>query len=401
MHNLGTVFGFEVIRTLKKKSFWIMALLFPVLMGVVFGIVFFSNQATEDAVKNMEKQSFSAVVMDESQLVSSDMITALGFQKTTDKTAAINQVKHGQVDAFLYYPPELKNGTEIYSRDVGIFNNGRYSAVANLLLEQSVNSTVSENTRLVVSKSFATKTTFYKDGVTTDPIMQMIAPGLFLVLFYFLIAMFGNQAITSTTDEKENRVIEMLLTTVEARTVIVGKIFALIVLALIQALLLIVPALIGYLVLHDQLALPSLDLSAIPVDAVRVASAAVIFAASFMLFIGLLVAIGAAFPTAKEAGSAIGFVMMALFGPLYAAPLFISSPDQLIVQILSYFPLTAPIPLLLRNAAGTITPLEILVSIAVLVIGAAVVVHIAVRIFQSGALEYSRKLSLKEIFGRS
>ena len=113
MHNLGTVFGFEVIRTLKKKSFWIMALLFPVLMGVVFGIVFFSNQATEDAVKNMEKQSFSAVVMDESQLVSSDMITALGFQKTTDKTAAINQVKHGQVDAFLYYPPELKNGTEI------------------------------------------------------------------------------------------------------------------------------------------------------------------------------------------------------------------------------------------------------------------------------------------------
>jgi ABC-2 type transport system permease protein len=37
MYNFGTVFRFEVTRTLKKKSFWIMALAFPVIIGAIFG----------------------------------------------------------------------------------------------------------------------------------------------------------------------------------------------------------------------------------------------------------------------------------------------------------------------------------------------------------------------------
>lgn len=400
MHNLGTVFGFEIIRTLKKKSFWIMALSFPVLMGVIFGIVILSNKATEDAVKNMEKQQFSGIVYDESGLVSDGMLSALGFTRTTDKASSIEKVKTGAVEAFFYYPKKLSDGVEIYGKDAGIFNNGKYNAVSTMLVKQAVDSSVDDNTRLVIGDKLTTKQTTYKEGIVYDPIAHMIAPGFFLVLFYFLIAMFGNQAVTSTTEEKENRVIEMLLTTVKARTVIIGKMLALIVLALIQATLLILPALIGYLALHDKMALPSIDLSSIPFDPARIATAVVIFAASFMLFIGLLVAIGAAVPTAKEGSGAIGFVMILLFGPLYAASLFISSPGQPLVQFLSYFPLTAPIPLLLRNAAGTITWPEVAIGIVVLTITAVIVVRIAVRIFQHGALEYSRKLSLKEIFAR-
>ncbi len=400
MHNLGTVFSFEVIRTLKKKSFWIMALSLPALLGVIFGIVILSNQATENAVKDMQKQQFSAVVVDDSGLINPQLVTALGFSMSTDKNAALAEVKNNTIDAFIYYPKDLKNGIDVYGKNVGVFNNGRYSAVATLLAQQSVDTKVNANVREIVGGKIAVKSVTYQNGVIYDPTMQMIAPGIFLVLFYFLIAMFGNQAVASTTEEKENRVIEMLLTTVKARTVIIGKIFALIVLALIQAALLITPAIIGYIFLHDKLALPSIDLSSIPFDPSRIAAAAIIFAASFMLFIGLLVAIGAAVPTAKEASGAIGAVMLLLFGPLYAASLFISSPDQPLVRFLSYFPLTAPIPLLLRNAAGTITWGEILIGAGILIISAILVIRIAVRVFQHGALEYSRKLSLKEIFGR-
>lgn len=400
MHNLGTVFSFEVIRTLKKKSFWIMALSLPLLLGVIFGIVFLSNQATEDAVKDMSKQQFNGIVMDESGLISDQMITALGFTRTSDKAAGIESVKSGSKDAFFYFPKDLTKGADVYGTDVGIFNNGRYDAVARLLAEQSVNTSVDTNTKLIIGGKLTVKPYTYKDGVESNPIMQMIAPGFFLVLFYFLIAMFGNQAVTSTTEEKENRVIEMLLTTVKARTVIVGKIFALIVLAFIQGALLITPALIGYLFLHDKLALPSIDLSSIPFDPARITAAIIVFAASFMLFIGLLVAIGAAVPTAKEASGAISAVMILLFGPLYAASLFISAPNQPFVQVLTYFPLTAPIPLLLRNAAGTITWLELLIGASIVIVSAILVVRIAVRVFQHGALEYSRKLSFKEIFGQ-
>ena len=51
MHNLSTVIRFEVTRMLKKPSFWLMALGFPIIMAVVFGIVFMSNQATMDAAE--------------------------------------------------------------------------------------------------------------------------------------------------------------------------------------------------------------------------------------------------------------------------------------------------------------------------------------------------------------
>lgn len=401
MHNLGTVFGFEVIRTLKKKTFWITALSFPLIMFVIFGIIFLSNQATESAVKNMEKQKFSAVVLDESGLINPDMLQAVDIQPTSSRDTGIESVQKNTTDAFFYYPADLSKGIEIYGKDVGIFQNGRYDAVARALLDQSVSQKVDSNIKTVVSGKTSAKFTIYKDGEIYDPIMQMIAPGFFLILFYFLIAMFGNQAVTSTTEEKENRVIEMLLTTAQARTVIIGKILALIVLALIQAILFVAPVAIAYALFHNQLAMPSLDLSTIPLDWARIGAAALIFAASFMLFIGLLVAIGAATPTAKEAGSFIGIVMVLIFGPLYAASLFVSSPEQTLVQVLSYFPLTAPIPLLIRNAAGTITWPEILIALAVLTITAIVVVRIAVRIFRFGALEYSRKLSLKEIFGRS
>lgn len=401
MHNLRTVFSFEVVRTLKKKTFWIMALSFPVLMGVIFGIAVLSNQATQKALDNMDKQQFSALVLDESGLVNDKLVSALGFNRTTDRTTAVESVRSGKVDAFFYYPKNLSDGVEIYGKDSGIFNNSKYGAVATSLVQRAVDNSVDPNVKLVISGKLTTKQTTYRDGEVYDPVAQMIAPGIFLVLFYFLIAMFGNQAVTSTTEEKENRIIEMLLTTVKARTVIVGKMFALIVLAFIQALLLIVPALVGYLTLHDKISLPSIDLNSIPFDPARIAAAATIFAASFMLFVGLLVTIGAAVPTAKEGSGAIGAVMILLFGPLYAASLFISAPDQPIVKFLSFFPLTAPIPLLLRNAAGTITLPEILLGIAIVAVSAYFVVQLAVRVFARGTLEYSRKLSIKEIFGRS
>lgn len=397
MHNLQTVFSFEVIRTLKKKTFWITALSFPLIMSLVFGIIFLSNQATEDAVKNMEKQQYSTRVLDDSGLINDAMLTAVGIEKATDRQTGIDAVKNGSTDAFFYYPKDITKGIEVYGKDVGMFQNGRYDAVAKALLEQSVNQNIDANTRTVISGKTSVSFTIYKDGAVYDPIMQMIAPGFFLVLFYFLIAMFGGQAINSTTEEKENRVIEMLLTTVEARTVIIGKILALVVLALIQAVLFIAPVVIAYAFLHNQLAMPALDLSAIPLDWARIGVAALIFIASFMLFIGLLVAIGAATPTAKEAGSFIGIVMVLIFGPLYAASLFISSPGNPLVQALSYFPFTAPIPLLLRNAAGTITWPEVTIGLIVLTVTAVVIVRIAVRIFRFGALEYSRRLSFQEI----
>lgn len=400
-HNLGTVIRFEVVRALKKKSFWIMAFGFPLMFGLIFGIIFLSNKTTNNAAEDLSKQHFSIQYTDDSHLLNPTLVAVMKATPAASKEAAIKAVEQGSLDAYYYYPTDVsKAPIEVYGRDVSLFENGRYEGVATNLLSMSVETSVSPEIKTIVQGKTEVKTTVYRDGKPYDAFKQMIFPAVFLVLFYFLISFFGNQMLTSTTEEKENRVIEMILTTIEARTLIIGKIISLVLLSMIQGLLVILPALIGYILFHDSLKLPALDLSSIPFDPFRVGMGAVIFIASFMLFTGLMVAIGAAVPTAKEAGGFIGLIMMLIFGPLYAASLFVSSPESPLVRGLSLFPFTAPIPLMLRNALGNLAPWEYAVGIALLIIFGIITMLIAVRIFRFGALEYSRKLSVKEIFGR-
>jgi len=399
MYNLGTVFRFEVKRTLKKKSFWIMAAAFPVIIGLVFTIVFFSNQATDKAAANTKNQKFSFEITDESGVVDKKIVQQFGASETNDRQTAIHDVISGKLDAYFYYPKDLAHDkVQIYAKDAGLFDNGRYQAVAQVILQQSVAPNVDPQTTAVLQNTVGFDSTTYKDGVEFNGFKQLIAPGVFLILFYILIAMFGNQMLTSTTEEKENRVIEMILTAIKARTLIIGKILSLLVLALIQVVVILTPIVIAYIFLHNTLSLPNISLNDIPFDPVRIIIAALMFIFSFLLFTGLLVAIGAAVPTAKEASGFFGVVMICLFGPLYAVTLFISAPESDLVRFLSFFPLTAPIPLMLRNAVGNISIGDATLGIIILIVSAVIALMVAVRMFQFGALEYSRRIGLGAIF---
>lgn len=402
MHNLKTVIRFEIIRTLKKKSFWIAGLAVPVVIALVGVIIFFSNKTTDEQAQNLAKESFSVGVTDDSRLVEPALLGAVKAQKIKDPAKGEEAVRTGKLDAYFYYPKDVaKDSVKVYGKNVGLFDNNRYEGLAEQLLQQSTAQMTSPSVQAILKGdvNFAT-VTYTEDGKVDKGFMNLIAPGLFLVLFYFMIATFGNQMLTSVTEEKENRVIEMILATIKPTTLLVGKLFSLITLALIQMLVILVPIIVGYFALRHQLTLPNIDLASIPIDPLRISLGAVIFLVSFLMFAGILMTIGAAMPTAKEAGSFFGAAMTLLFGPLYAAPLFISAPDSLIVQILSYFPLTAPIPLLLRNAVGNLSLFEALIALVLLAITTAIVIRIGVRIFRFGALEYSRKLSFKEVVRR-
>ena len=204
MHNLSTVIRFEITRSLKKKSFWFAAISFPLVFAVLFGVIFLSNKASADAAKNLEKQSFSFAVTDESKLVKPELLAATKAQPVAaaDKDATIKRVQEGKLDAYIYYPKDIaKERVEVYGKDVGLFDNGRYGSIATSLLSNSVQSEVSPAVRMVIQDKVNTKNTVYKNGKEYNAINEMILPGLFLVLFYFLISFFGNQMLTSTTEE--------------------------------------------------------------------------------------------------------------------------------------------------------------------------------------------------------
>ena len=398
MHNLGTVFKFETIRVLKKPTFWLMALGFPLMFAALYGIVFWSQSTTMQAAKELEKQEFSLAVTDDSKLVRPELLMAAKTKTVESKEAGINEVKNGKIDAYIYFPKDIsKQKVEVYGKDVGLFQNGKYGAVAQSLLSQSVASSVSQAQVAILQNKVQLSSTTYLDGKEHGGINEMIAPGLFLVIFFMLITFFGNQMLTSSTEEKENRTVEMLLTMVKTDTLITGKILSLMVLALIQMLVIILPVAAGYLAFGSKLQLPNMDLSLLVFDPVRIGLALVIFLASFMMFTGMLVTLGAMMPTAKEASQWFGLVIMLIFGPFYGITAFVSFPDSPFVKFLSLFPFTAPIPLLLRNAVGNLPAWEGLLGVALLIVAAVFVLWLAVRVFRYGAMSYDSKLSLSAL----
>lgn len=211
---------------------------------------------------------------------------------------------------------------------------------------------------------------------------------------------FGFQMLNSVTEEKENRVIEMILATITARALIIGKIISLALLGLVQVLLIAVPVVVVLIVFSGPLDI-DIDLGELVFDPLRIAIGALLLVLSHLVVTGILVTVSAAMPTAKEAGSYLGFAIFAAFVPFYAIWPIITDPGQIIVQVFTYFPLTSPVTMLIRNAVGNLTALELIVGIAVLAVSAAFALMSAIRAFRRGTLQYSRRLSLREMFGRT
>jgi ABC-2 type transport system permease protein len=115
----------------------------------------------------------------------------------------------------------------------------------------------------------------------------------------------------------------------------------------------------------------------------------------------VLVAIGAIMPTAKDAGVVFGPLIFAMFVPFYIVSLIISDPQALIVQVFTYFPLTAPVTAMLRNALGTLEPWAAGVVIAELFVLGAVVLRVAVHLFRHGSTAYTDKLDLRAALDRA
>lgn len=401
---MWNIISFETLRALKKKSFWIASLSPLLIIFVIVGIEYLSTQsAAKYAAQKATTFSQTAKIgeFDSSGLVSQELLAAQHIIIEPSKDAGIAAVKSGQLDAFFYYPtnPGAEN-IQVYAQDKGISLTPPYNTAAAQLLTQSVISNVSaaiKNNQAVkiLGKSPAVTATTYKDGIKTEGLASVIAPGIFVAAFFLLFILLASFMISSTAGEKENRTAEMLLTSIKAQTLIAGKIISIFILGLVQLATIAVPLLAVILFFPNLVG--GLSLASIPLHPAAIIFAAMFFIAGLLLFIALLVGFGAMFPSAAEASRFLGVAIISAILPIYAFENIIDSPHTLIVTIFTYFPLTAPLTALLRNAVGSFSIAEALGALAVIIVSAIVAVWFAVRAFRYGSMEYGRRVGFKEL----
>jgi len=401
-HNLSTVIGFEFGRQLSKPRFWIITLVVPIALMVVFALVLLSNTSTNAAADAQKKAHIHFSYLDESGVIDDAVAAKFGGTPVTDASAAIAAVKAGTSQAFFDYPADpVKHPVKVYGQDKDIFSNGVYGSVAQALLQTSAQQKLgSPQLVQLASGAAGFDTVTYRDGQKTAGFNGIIAPILYLVAFYLLIILLGNQMLASTLEEKENRVTEMILTTINPTSLILGKIISLFALGLVQIVVFALPLIVAYTLFRSQLNIPTLELSNLSFNPEQMIVGALILIGGFSLFTGTLVAIGAIMPTAKDAGPIFGVLMILIFIPFYIVTLVVSDPTAPIVELFSWFPYSAPVTALLRNAFGTLPLWQGLALAAELLILAAIVLRLAVQLFRYGSISYGSRVSVRNALTR-
>jgi ABC-2 type transport system permease protein len=403
MRNLGIVVKFEITRTLKKPSFWVAALLAPI--GLVAYILFAGMNgynASKIAEEGSQTDNLKLALLDEAKVTNPELVKKAGLKQVANKNQAIEQVKNGQLNVFYYIPADFakKPAVSMYTQtdENTLFSD--YSTTLRAVLQQSIEVKASPAELVILNGAYTFNTTAFENGEERNRIGEMIIPIIALAIFYILICIFGNRLMMSTLEEKENRISEMILTSVGGKALIIGKIISLIALGFLQITILAIPAIIGLLnaknVSFGGINLADI-LPTVVLNPYTIIVSLLLLVFSYILFTGLNVTVGSLVPNAREASGFVSVIMILVIMPIFFVSSFISPTPDATTYALSYFPLSAPVALLMRNAFGTLPPVEAIAGIVLLVITATFMIWLAIRAFRVGTMEYQSRVSIKRL----
>lgn len=382
---LWNVTKFEFVRQIKKPSFWATIILIPAMiigMFVISMLVSNNNHAEPTSIDENTK----ITITDEAGILPKEfpMLT-----KDT-KEEGIKKVVDKEMDLYFYIPADFKDNKKVdfyhISEGLELFNMD--SQAIKTILNQAVSAKFSDLDVTALTGAFeVTDNKLTSTGEESKAIGRVVIPATVLVVFFFFVTLFGSRLLMTVVEEKENRISEMILTSVSTKHLIVGKILSMMLLGLIQIMALVIPAIAAVIIYRDN-PIVSTVLSQLVIDPITIITNLALLVFSIFLATGFLTYIGTITPTAKDASQFIGPVIIGVVFPLYFMSAFMATEPSGFVYFLTYFPLSAPTALMLRSAFGTLTTPELIIGLAEIAIISAIVIKITVKSFQKNAINF-------------
>jgi ABC-2 type transport system permease protein len=233
-------------------------------------------------------------------------------------------------------------------------------------------------------------------GVSPDQggIGDLILPIIFAVLLYISIVSSSSNLIQGLGDEKENRLIEVLLSSVSTRQLITGKMLGIGAAGLVSVLVWVICA--PFLLNYASSSIGGI-LSYLKFSPSFFALCIVYFLLGYFLFAVISTCVGAITPSAREGQQlAIIFTLTAAV-PMWFSSLIIMYPNSPVCIFLSIFPLTAPVTLIMRLGATDVAAWQIILSIGVMLITTIGGLFLTIKIVRTFLLMYGKRPSLGTI----
>ena len=214
----------------------------------------------------------------------------------------------------------------------------------------------------------------------------------------FIIAMFtsGGYLMQAVVEEKENRTMEVVITSVTPNQLMAGKIIGDTSIGLTQIILWILFIAIPILAGRSSFEF----LQGIQISGQTAAVMVLVMLPSFVLVAALMATIGATVSEAREGQQMTGLVSLPIWIPYMLFALLMSNPNSPIALILSFLPMTAPVTMLVRDGLTILPAWQIAVSSLIQTLAAIGVIWLAGRAFRLGMLRYGKRLAWRELFAR-
>lgn len=238
-------------------------------------------------------------------------------------------------------------------------------------------------------------------GVQQPPSVRALDPqtefdeGRFLVanigavLILIGIFSFGFTVLTGVVEEKQSRVVEVVLSTVRARDLLMGKVLGIGILGLAQLVVFVIAAL-GAASFTGGVTLPSTTPGAI-------ALLALWFVLGYALYstaLGFLGALASRMEEASNASTPVTMIaMVSYFVAIFAV---MGDPSGLVATVATYLPPAAPFVVPLRAAFDAIGPIEIAISVVITVIAIWVLFNIGARVYAGAVLQTAGRMKLRD-----
>lgn len=415
MSKLWIIYAYELQRNIRRKGFLFATIGLPLIALIIMvGFDIYQNVFQDDSgedsnplaaltLESLEKAGY----VDYSGVFATvpEHLEAV-LEQYPDEASALVALGDNTIDAFLVMPSDYLETGEVvlHVPNLSIMLVVDGESVA----EQLVYGTFASGLDELLLRRLSSPVDFQEYDLSKDDggngTSEEVADGQFFVVYIFTMLFFVSLMLTNTylmqtvIEERENSLIEIIISAVRPTTLLSGKILAMATLGILQIVVWL--SSVGLLVnLAGNLGSYELVFQTLNID-LRIdllPLVAVYFVLMYLLFASVFGTIGTVSGSSQEGSQYAGIIIIPTIIPFYFFPLIQSDPNGVIAMVLSIIPITSPVTILMRMVIDSVPIWQVALSLALMLLTVIAGLWMAGRIFRVQTLLSGQKLKPKDL----
>jgi ABC-2 type transport system permease protein len=397
MSKIWQIIRHEYVRHVFRRRFLFSLLSLPVVVIVMVGVALLVAGLGSDPAPVGYLDPAGALANPVQPPESTDIFSPdIEFIAYTDRDQAQSDLENGTIQGYYILPedyPQTIQTELVYLKEPDSSVMAAFTDFVRLTLLENDKVPSDVINRLSEGSTVTLQSVDGSRQMRDDQWYLIFVPYIAGFMFFIVVMTSGGYLLQAVVEEKENRTMEIVITSVSPSQLMTGKIIGDIGIGLTQLVVWLIFAWVGLKVAGNFW--PILADFSLPPNYIGVML--LVLLPAFVMVAALMAAIGATLTETREAQQISGMFSLPMMIPIYLSTAIMTNPNGVLAMVLSYFPLTAPLTVLMRMSFTVVPAWQIAINVVSLVIFAGLAIWFASKAFRLGMLQYGKKLSLKDV----